>query len=297
MLKLTELALGTAQLGMDYGRVVREVSPDDAECRALLDAAWAAGFRTLDTALAYGTAHARVAAWARDRGLSPTVIMKLAGPDNRDVDLDRHFADGIATAARGLGGLRIQVLMLHRAAEARDPAIVAALRRQAAAAEIPSWGVSVYTPDDFALASELHGIGAIEVPVNAMDNRLARTGQLARAAARGIAVLARSPFLQGTLLLDPEMVPDTMPILRRTVETFARVASMHGVSAGALALAAVRAEPGVASIVVGAARSAQIVEIASWAAAPVGADALAAIRAAAVHAQPEALDPRFWPAA
>lgn len=297
LLDLSEFTLGTAQLGMDYGKVVRELPPDDAECHALLDTAWSSGWRTVDTALAYGRAHVRVAEWAKRRGVSPTVIMKIAGPDDPDVDLDSHFANGIAKAARDLDGLPIRVVMLHRAAQARDPAVIAALRRQTKAAGIRSWGVSAYTPGEFADASELSGIGAIEVPVHAMDDRLARAGHPARAASRGIAVLARSPFLQGTLLLNPRHVPDRMPILRRTVETFARVAAAHGLPAGALALAAVRAVPGIASIVVGAARKGQVVEIANWADTAVDGDTLAALRAAAAHADPDALDPRSWPAA
>jgi aryl-alcohol dehydrogenase-like predicted oxidoreductase len=69
LLDLSEFKLGTTQLGMEYGKVVRALLPDDAECHALLDAASSSGWHTVDTAIACGTAHVRVAEWAKGRGV------------------------------------------------------------------------------------------------------------------------------------------------------------------------------------------------------------------------------------
>ncbi len=54
--RLSRLALGTAQLGMDYGVVAPSRAPDEGAARAILDAAWDAGITCFDTARLYGDA-------------------------------------------------------------------------------------------------------------------------------------------------------------------------------------------------------------------------------------------------
>ena len=80
-----QLVLGTAQLGLPYGKVNASQPPADDAARDILETALAAGFTILDTARAYGAAEERIGAWLRSSRHRPGIITKcrplLSGED------------------------------------------------------------------------------------------------------------------------------------------------------------------------------------------------------------------------
>ena len=57
---MTDLVLGTANIGLAYGQALSRDLPDDEQALDLLAAADRAGFSALDTAAAYGVAERRI---------------------------------------------------------------------------------------------------------------------------------------------------------------------------------------------------------------------------------------------
>jgi len=106
-----KLALGTAQFGFPYGiaNASGQVCLDEAA--AILDQAWKAGFRVLDTAIAYGDSEACLGE-VGIRGFN--IITKLpAVPENCD-DIAGWVHGQIAAS---LGRLRVASMhgvLLHR---------------------------------------------------------------------------------------------------------------------------------------------------------------------------------------
>lgn len=290
------LALGTAQLGAEYGRIVIEPAPDADEARKLLDAAWDNGIRCFDTAAAYGSAEARIGAWCASRAVDPAIVTKIRLPSGNQSDAVATIEGAIHTSRTSLCGAKIETLMLHRAGDMRSGAAIAALHEATAQGRIGRWGVSVYSPDDFARALALPGIGAIEAPISVLDRRIERAGLLAAARQANVHVMARSVFLQGVLLARPDRFAGALPRLAAAVSRLGHVARRAGMPTGALALLAVATRPGLGTIVVGAANSAQVREIAAWYEASGTEIDVADIEELSDNLSTAELDPRNWPA-
>ncbi|MEM5627314.1 hypothetical protein AAHB47_28660 [Bacillus wiedmannii] len=54
----------------------------------------------------------------------------------------------------------------------------------------------------------------IQVPLNIFDQRLIYSGLLQKLKTKGIEIHARSPYLQGLLLMDAEKIPDYLQIAK-----------------------------------------------------------------------------------
>jgi aryl-alcohol dehydrogenase-like predicted oxidoreductase len=288
----TPLTLGTAQLGMPYGLGAARTGLDVAAAFAILDAAWQHGLRCFDTARAYGDAEARIGRWlggARDR--DATLVSKFLALDAGDPAAD--LARNLDLSLAALGRRRIDVYLAHRGADLLRSGVTASLENAMSAGRIGCFGASVYEPAEADALLAVPGLSALQLPLSLANGAFVESGLIARAADRGIAVFARSVFLQGLLLgaAPGGAFAPALPALRR----FAQLADAANLPRAALALAAVRAHPGVASIVVGADSAAQVSEIArAFAERPESAVVTEAWKIFADFPA-ELTDPRRWP--
>jgi aryl-alcohol dehydrogenase-like predicted oxidoreductase len=76
-------------------------------------------------------------------------------------------------------------------------------------------GVSVYTAEQIDRVLDNFTIDLIQLPMNVLDQRLLVSGHLTQLKAAGVEVHARSAFLQGLLLMDPDAVPPYFDPIRR----------------------------------------------------------------------------------
>ena len=65
-------------------------------------------------------------------------------------------------------------------------------------------GFSVYSGEQIDKLLDLYDFEMIQVPVNVLDQRLIKGGELKKLRNKGIEVHARSIFLQGLLLMEPD---------------------------------------------------------------------------------------------
>jgi len=205
--------LGTAQLGLNYGVANDFGIPTSEEARSLVGGAWAGGVRFFDTAQAYGVSETVLGRCFQAAGLScgASVITKLSPEgDPRDAEWIRR---SVAASLQCLGVERLWGLMLHRASwlgvwaeglgnvltDLRDSGVVRHL------------GVSVYSVWEARQALEIPDIDILQLPCNAWDQRMLRSGVLDQAARRGVLCFVRSILLQGLLVLPPEQVEKRLP--------------------------------------------------------------------------------------
>lgn len=255
------LGLGTVQLGLPYGVTNRRGQPSPAEAMALLDAAAASGVELLDTAPAYGSAE-RLIGEALAAGRRFRVITKtLAGAPGPEA-LRAGFLHSLAE----LGIARADGLLLHHAGDALAPggrALLDEMRALKDEGRTARIGVSVYDAGELDALLALFAPDIVQLPLSALDQRLLHSGHLAKLAAQGVEIHARSVFLQGTLIAPSASLPAALAPLAARASAFQAALRDLGCSAleGALAFVAQLAE--VSYAIVGATSKAEFAGIAA----------------------------------
>lgn len=261
-----KFVLGTAQLGMDYGRVNRTGKPTRQTSISMLRHAIARGVTFLDTARAYGEAEWLIGeALAENWRWQATVITKfdLTGLNEGAAasDVYARVDAGIEFSCRALGTQKLDTLLLHNWAH-RDMWRGAAwqhLREHQAAGKISKLGASVYQPREALAALADTAIQHLQIPTNILDRRWKLLDQ-AFARRPDVIVHARSALLQG-ILAQPAVCWPSVPRFDaegcvRKLRTLADTFERDGVAD--LCLAYVRSLPWIGGVVVGCETMAQV---------------------------------------
>jgi aryl-alcohol dehydrogenase-like predicted oxidoreductase len=200
---MNRIALGTAQLGLDYGIGNTHGQISLTEGAAIIEFAKSHGMDTLDTAVAYGNSEQRlgqigVPSWR--------IITKLPAVP---ADVENVAAWIHSTVSQSIARLQVSHLdglLLHRPdqlLEPQGPAISRALCDLKNQGLVRKIGVSIYDPAELDLLIDKVPIELVQAPFNLLDRRLEQSGWLSRMVDCGIEVHVRSIFLQGLLLMQP----------------------------------------------------------------------------------------------
>jgi uncharacterized protein len=259
------LVLGTVQLGMKYGLTNKGRQPTQEESFAMLDAALAAGIDTFDTAYAYGTAEDVVGAWLSARSLAGKVkiISKMKPHAMNEYPDGTKASDIVRTevekSLKRLGVESLEGYLFHSPHYIYMSHMVEGMRKAKADGLVKNIGVSVYDEPEALQAAEL-GVEYIQVPYNAFDQRLDATHFFDIAKKNKVTVFARSPFLQGLLLMQPHELPEHLAYLRPHLERFIAIAAKHNLTQVEAALQFVHAACRADHIVFGVDTLAQLTE-------------------------------------
>ena len=254
-----KIALGTAQLGFEYGiaNTAGRVSRDEAA--RILDTAERGGVRLLDTAPAYGDSEEVLGA------LGAAGRFAIA---TKTVRLGMKGAAGVEEAfTRSLEKLRtgsVHTLFVHAAADLAGTAgraLAECLRSLRAAGRVERLGVSVYSAAELARALTVLDVNAVQVPVNVLDQRLVADGTLERLKARGIEIHARSAFLQGVLVTDAARLPAYFDPIRPRLAAWRSFCAERGLTPLQAALGFVCGIAAIDHVVCGVESAAQLEEI------------------------------------
>lgn len=211
---LRKLVFGTAQLGLRYGIANSTGQPSLRECEALLKTAIESGIEYIDTARAYGESEATIGRALRDGWMRRVRVVTKLSPlqdchEGMPVQQVRESVDdSVLRSCRALGTVRLDALMLHRAAHlsAWGGAVWERLLELQAQGTILELGASVQSPDELLMVLEAPEIRVVQLPYNVLDWRWdAVLPQLMQVRAqRKLTVHVRSALLQGLLLTDQE---------------------------------------------------------------------------------------------
>ena len=256
-----KLGLGTVQLGLPYGVTNRRGQPPAVEARRVLETAAECGIDLIDTAPAYGAAE-NVVGEALRAGLTFRIVTKTAAGAASPAALRDTFHRSLEL----LGAGRVHGLLLHHCADALAPggeALIQEMQALQRAGLVERIGVSVYDAAELDAVMKLFTPQIVQLPLSIADQRLARSGHLAKLAALGIEIHARSVFLQG-LLVEPD--PDFPREVARHRATFTALREgLRGAGSTPLegALAYVASQPEVHAAIVGVAGRDELLEIAA----------------------------------
>lgn len=221
-----KLALGTVQLGKEYG-IQKSRKPEPEESIQLLDYAVKAGINIFDTAAAYGDAESIIGEFLSKRveRSAIAVITKLP-PGVLDGiptgDYQSAIENEIIKSLCRLNTDYLDGLLFHNAKYVFNANAMDALIRVKRSGVTGKAGISVYTPDEAIKALE-YDIDIVQLPYNIFDRRLDQLGFFEQSKARGITVFARSPLLQGLLAMAPDRIPENMRFAEPYITEYGKI--------------------------------------------------------------------------
>jgi aryl-alcohol dehydrogenase-like predicted oxidoreductase len=287
-----KLALGTVQFGLNYGAFNAGGQVGSDQAAAILAVAQGAGIDTLDTARGYGTSEAVLGGLkAAERFRIVTKIPALASSQDKLAAVAQHLAESVHT----LDCDRLDAVLFHAADDllGSDAASVwAAAEGARADGRIGQLGVSVYDGEQALEISGRFPVELIQLPLSIFDQRVIASGALEQLKARGIEVHARSVFLQGFALSDPERLPRGLAQFQPELARFRALVEARGTTPLAAALGFALSQSGIDRVVVGVQSAAELEEICAASAVDfdlAGTDGVAS-------SNPNLLNPGLWPA-
>lgn len=207
-----QIALGTAQFGLDYGITNSAGKVDLKVIDEILDAGWKGGVRLLDTAAAYGGSEEILGLALRRQPRTQWKLVTKTLPV-RSATLSAHDITAVECAFQcslaRLGTPCVDTLLVHHAQDLLVPGGAALwdwLVAQRAAGRTQRVGVSVYEGHEARALMALGTPDVVQLPASIADQRLLRDGTVALLAAAGVEIHVRSLYLQGLLLADPAFV-------------------------------------------------------------------------------------------
>jgi aryl-alcohol dehydrogenase-like predicted oxidoreductase len=261
-LKVSALALGTVELGLDYGIAVPGDfgKPHEQDAIRLVHAALEAGINLIDTARAYGASEevlGRALTGRREQVLLATKA-GTQGPGGAPLspdDLARTMQDSLDTSLRTLATDYVDIWQVHNVDEATlaQAEVVADLfARNRAAGKIRFSGGSFYGADlpRRALAHNLFDV--MQITYSILDQRLADQF-FDEAQAADVGILARSVLLKGALTPRAEHLPDHLSPLRLRYRALTALIGAAGLPAATaqVAIAFALAQPAIHAVLIG----------------------------------------------
>ncbi|MDB5740640.1 MAG: bifunctional regulator KidO [Alphaproteobacteria bacterium] len=258
-----KLGLGTVQFGQAYGVSNSRGQVHGAEVGAILNRAAQAGIRVLDTAANYGVAEevlggldlSRFRVVSKTTGLSHGLDMVLARVRRSAATLGRfdtllvHFAKDLL----GDNGLQFWAALQGL----RDEGLFSRL------------GIVAYVAEDPVILAQRFQPQVMQVPFSVLDQRLLKSGALARLKDFGVEIHARSVFLQGLLFLD--VLPEKLRHAALELAVVKATITASGTTPLAAALGFVLSRPEIDVALVGVTSLGELEEILTASALPLPA--------------------------
>lgn len=205
-------ALGTVQLGMDYGIANKGGQPDLIMAESIVKTAWDNGIREFDTAQAYGESEKILGTVLKNLGISDKAKI-ISKPDpSLDYCNTRVIEKSIDISLHHLGCSSLYCYMLHREELLAlwDKKIGEILVSMVRNKSIENIGISVYSPEKAIEALNIRAINFIQLPANILDRRFEDFGVFELAQKKNKTIYIRSVFLQGLVLMSLKDLPENM---------------------------------------------------------------------------------------
>lgn len=232
--KMTELCLGTAQLGMKYGINNKVGKIDKKTAFEILNTAVNGGITVIDTASIYGEAEMFLGEYFnvnREKTKNIKIISKqcndITGKEYNEIE--KVICLELEKTLKHLNRDSIDGYLLHLYDEIRNPYPLLVLNKLKREGIIKKIGVSVYEVEEAKQAIETGIIDYLQMPYSIFDQRARTNGIFDAAAKRGITIFTRSAFLQGLLLVDIEKIPTSLYAIKPYLLKFESLLKNYGI--------------------------------------------------------------------
>ncbi len=206
---MTNLCLGTAQFGLDYGITNKTGKLNDNELDLLLNRAVKKNIKYFDTAFAYGDSEVKIGEILKDRDIE--IITKFSSNTNRAYKLEdiKLLNNLFELSLKRLKRNSINAYLLHNPNDFKkdnSQLLLNWLKSLRDKNSIKRIGVSIYNSNDLE-SLPLKEIDIVQMPLSIYDQRLLDNSIINKLLDHGIAIHIRSIFLQGLLLQDANQWP------------------------------------------------------------------------------------------
>ena len=253
------LGLGTVQFGQCYGVSNKNGQVSREEVAAILARAKQAGVRILDTAATYGQAETVLS----------TLDVSSFRVITKTIPVNQGIPKVLSGARQSFERLRPDTLLVHAASDLKNQELWSALQALKAEGLFKNIGISAYYADDPVRLAEIFRPDVLQIPFSILDQRLLRSGALARLKGLGIEVHARSIFLQGLLFLD--VLPERLRHVETRLHAIRNAVQVAGYSPLSAALSFVLSRPEVDVALVGITSQVELEEILKATEGPIAA--------------------------
>jgi len=261
----TKLGLGTVQFGMAYGVANKSGRVSGNQLERIMALARRREIRVFDTAPGYEQSETVLGQVLIDYDGAQVVTKTPHFHSSKISELDVELLR--TTFDQSLMRLRVDSvygLLFHRGADLLKPnsnLLWAEVENLKARNKVMRVGVSVYSPEELSSLLSNFAIDLVQLPMNILDQRFEKSGQLEQLCDAGIDVHVRSTFLQGVLVTDPLQLPEYFDALRPRLQSLAKQAAEWDVSMLAMALNYVLRVDQVGTVLVGVDSELQLLEI------------------------------------
>ena len=260
---MNKIALGTAQLGSNYGIAFTAQKITSEEFGKIMVTAQNNGITSLDTAIGYGDSQSILG----DLGVRDwSITTKLPSIPSNTNKIDAWYHEAIQSVLRDLQVTNIDTLLLHNS---RDLIGDAGFKLRSLLLEsrdlglVKKIGVSIYEPEEITSFYNAFRPDVIQCPYNVFDQRISSSGWLARLRSDDVEVHVRSVFLQGIILRDPSELDSYFSPWLKVFSKFSEFCESLSATKLETALAFVKAEASINKIIVGVEGLGQFEEILS----------------------------------
>ncbi len=299
-INLTRLVVGTAQFGLPYGIANRTGQPSLKDVCEILMCAVKGGATTLDTATEYGESEVVLGRALKEIGVLDrvTIISKVRhvkrmNRERTPENVAGWVKNSVTCSLEHLGVESLPLCLFHDTNDIAYMDVLLELKREGLVQHV---GVSVATPSQMEMVLSTFGVEAIQIAASALDQRILRSGDLAKAAAAGIAIFLRSIYLQGLLVMPIEEIgPELREVIpvRRALQ---RIGADAGLTMPEMALRFGLSIPDVTGVLTGVETVGQMAaNIAFAARGPLSPDLVQAIDDAVPDLSEAILFPWHWP--
>ncbi len=256
-----KLSLGTAQFGSDYGIANQGGQISLREAQNILRIAESVGMTTLDTAISYGSAEEMLGKIGVDNFECVSKLPQL--PKNID-NVKSWVKSQIIESIDRLGVSYLCGILLHYPedllGENSDEYRIALMDAKDLG-YVKNIGFSIYSPNILNELTRVFWPDIVQVPYNVFDQRINSSGWLRKLLARETKIHARSVFLQGLLLMEPDTRPTYFDNWRQDFAKWDELVNARKISHMEYALNFVMVDKNIDRVIVGVDSALQLLEL------------------------------------
>ena len=193
-----KLAIGTAQLGFNYGLLKKKINLK--EIKKIKNFLFKSNINIIDTAINYGDSEKIIGNSSLNK---LKIITKIRIPILKKKKLEVWFSEEIQSSLKKLKIDHIYGLLVHDYKDLlgdrgkRFLELLIDLKKKKIVKKI---GISIYDPKELDAIQRIFKPDIVQAPFNVFDQRLKNSGWLNKLKKSNIKIYARSCFLQGLLL-------------------------------------------------------------------------------------------------
>ncbi len=219
-----KLALGTVQFGIPYGISNNSGQTPIKEILKILELAKQHNISTIDTASEYGQSEEVIGKVLNNENyfkiITKTIHINKPIINAKDIN---KLKQALNQSFKNLRKKKVHAILIHNTQDIfskNGEKLFEELITLKENGYTDKIGFSVYSKEEIDLLLKHFEFDIIQLPINILDQKLLMTEKIGQLKKRNIEIHARSIFLQGLLLMDPDKINSFFDPIRKKLKEF-----------------------------------------------------------------------------